>query len=66
MSIIPKPTKWISEDGRFLLGKHKGELIETVSTLDHSYINYIVNNFEDMDEEDREILSQHLKYSGGR
>lgn len=62
MAIIRKPTKWISDDGRFLLGKHKNEFVETVVRLDYSYVNYIVNNFEDMDEEDRAILQQHLRY----
>lgn len=64
MSIIRKPTKWIGDDGRLLRGIHAGEPIETVTTLDHAYISYIVHNFEDMDEEDRKILQQHLKYRG--
>lgn len=54
--------KWISDDGRFLIGKHKGESIESVVALDYSYVSYIVNNFENMDEEDREILQQQLRY----
>lgn len=47
---------WLDSDGKFLLGKHKGSLAERVVTTDHSYIQWLVDNVENMNEEDREIL----------
>lgn len=53
---------WIDSEGRLLHGKHKGELAESVAVSDHSYIRWLVDNIENMNEEDREILSSLLYY----
>lgn len=58
------PREWISLDGTFLFGKHKEESIEEVSLSDPSYLRWIFDSVEDISEEDREIISQHLVYRG--
>lgn len=55
---------WLDSDGYFIFGKYKGISIEDVVREDPGYIKWIVNDAEDISDEDREIMSQHLKYRG--
>lgn len=54
--------EWIDQQGRFIFGKHRGELVESVISEDPSYIRWIVNEVEDITEDDRDFLAQQLKY----
>lgn len=59
-SPISKP--YLDDSGRFIFGKYPGETAEKIALIDHAYINYLVNNREDMLESDRDILSTLLTY----
>lgn len=54
---------WIDSQGQFIFGKHKGELVENVISEDPSYIRWIVSEVENISEDDRDFLSQQLKYN---
>jgi hypothetical protein len=64
--------EWLDESGRFKFGKYgpkgnkPGQLAENVALMDHSYVQWIINNIEDMDEGDRGVLSSLLTYSESR
>lgn len=54
--------RWLDNDGRFLIGKHKGELAEEVAVEDPSYVNWVVEEVEDIDDTDRETLDACLSF----
>lgn len=55
---------FLDSTGRFLFGKHKGELSDSVAATDPSYLRWIVNDVEDCSDEDREILATLLEQRG--
>lgn len=55
---------WLDAQGRLLYGKYKGKTLETVVLLDHAYIQWIVNNIEDISDGDRAIMQSQLSYKG--
>lgn len=55
---------WLNKSGAFKFGKHKGQLAEDVAKSDPGYLEWIVNECEDVSDEDREILHQLLTQLG--
>ncbi len=55
--------EWISSSGLFRFGKHKDEPIEEVLKDDPRYIQWIIDEVENIDEGDRSMLSTLLAQS---
>lgn len=55
---------WLDKSGCFLFGKHEYRMPEDVMRDDPEYIRWVVEEVEDVDEEDREVLSACLAYRG--
>lgn len=53
--------QWIASDGTLMFGKHKGEMIERVVRDDPDYIRWIVESVEDIEDDEREILTTLLR-----
>lgn len=55
----------IDESGRLTIGKYRGSLAYDISRSDPSYLRWMLENFDDMDEEDASLiellLSQAVK-----
>ena len=54
--------RWVDDDGTLLFGKHRGDLIEDVARDDASYLRWLVDTVEDMDESDRDAIAATLAY----
>jgi hypothetical protein len=48
--------EWLDAAGRFLFGKHQGELAERVAREDPRYLSWVLEDVEDLGENEREIL----------
>lgn len=55
---------WIDNSGRFIRGKHKGELAFDIVQSDRQYVQWIVNEAENIHEDDRDLLSLLLTQRG--
>ena len=55
--------EWLDRDGAFLFGKYKGEIVERVCLDDPGYINWIIDNVEDIVEEDLDMIKTQLAHS---
>lgn len=63
-NISNKPIEWLDSGGNLLIGKYKGESSYDISRSDPSYIRWIIENVDNMNEHDRELLSQLLAQRG--
>lgn len=57
---------WISADGRFLFGKHDGELVETVAREDIDYLRWIIETVDDIDPGDRQVILAQVEWAARR
>jgi hypothetical protein len=57
---------WLDEEGRFLFGKHEGEMAEDVAHRDPDYLRWIVFDAEDVADEDRKVMEQLLVHRSRR
>lgn len=64
MTINKEPLQrdWLDKNGKFIFGKHAGKSLETVILLDYSYVCYILENYDTISDEDREIMETQLHY----
>lgn len=53
---------WLDKSGRFLFGKHKGELLEEVADIAPHYLLWIMEEVDDISDEDREVIEAQLAY----
>lgn len=53
---------WLDASGCFLFGKYKGECAEDIASSDPDYIQWIIDNIEDISDEDRGLLEQYLSW----
>lgn len=56
--------EWLDSGGCFTIGKYKGELAYDIALTDSSYIRWIIESVENIDDQDRELLSSLLKTCG--
>lgn len=47
--------EWLNEEGQFLFGPHKGELVSVVAECDPDYVEYVLEN-EDITSVDAKVL----------
>ncbi len=59
-------TAWLDDDGAFRIGKHRGELVEDVARSDASYLRWILENVESIDDDERSIIEAHLNWRRNR
>lgn len=59
-----KSVEWLDNGGSFLIGKYKGESAYDISRSDPSYIRWVIETVESINESDRELLSQLLSQRG--
>lgn len=50
----------IDESGRITLGKYRGRLAYDISRFDPDYLRWMLEDFDDMDEEDAELIETLL------
>lgn len=55
-----RTSDWIDGNGFFIFGKHKGETIEYVTRHDPGYVQWIIDNVENISDGDRHILQTLL------
>ena len=54
--------EWLSNDGCFIFGKWKGEIVQDVALEDPSYPRWILENVEDIHHEDRYVIETVLSF----
>jgi hypothetical protein len=67
---------WLDDSGRFLFGKYgparstirnePGDQVIDVAKRDPSYLRWVLENVDDMDDEDRKVIEVALEHFGGR
>jgi hypothetical protein len=62
-SYVPR---WLDNDGVFLIGKCKGEVVEDVARDDPSYLEWIVDKADRVSDEDRETIEAALQFRNYR
>lgn len=61
--------QWLDSSGCFTFGKYgppNAQSVEDIAREDPSYLRWIVENVEDISEEDREIIFQHIRFRRAR
>lgn len=58
---VRAPRRWLGDDGAFLFGKYKGDLVEDVAREDPDYLRWITQTVEDIDEDDLRVIEQSLR-----
>jgi hypothetical protein len=56
--------EWIDADGAFTKGKHRGRLVEDIAAEEPSYLRWILDAVEGLDEEDRALLTGYVDLRG--
>ncbi len=63
----PKLTReCLDSNGCLLFGKYRGQSAYDIVRKDSQYLTWLIDEVEDLDEQDREIISQLLNQYGKR